>query len=63
MPSGLTRRAFTGGFAGATWPGSDAALLVLVPAIAVYALSLVAVLRKVQQRRAVASVPALAEVS
>ena len=49
--------------AGATWPGSDAALLVLVPAIAVYALSLVAVLRKVQQRRAVASVPALAEVS
>ena len=49
--------------AGATWPGSDAALLVLVPAIAVYALGLVAVLRKVQQRRAVASVPALAEVS
>ena len=49
--------------AGATWPGSDAALLVLVPAIAVYALSLVAALRKVQQRRAVASVPALAEVS
>jgi len=49
--------------AGATWPGSDAALLVLVPAIAVYALSLVAVLRKAQQRRAVASVPTLAEVS
>ncbi|MEW2503827.1 COG4280 domain-containing protein [Amycolatopsis sp. CA-161197] len=32
--------------AGASWPGSDAALLVLVPAIAVFALGLVAVLRR-----------------
>ncbi len=32
--------------AGATWPGSDAALLVLVPAIAVFAIVLVAVLRE-----------------
>jgi uncharacterized membrane protein len=31
--------------AGAHWPGSDAALLVLVPAIAVFALALVALLR------------------
>ena len=49
--------------AGANWPGSDAALLVLVPAIAVFALGLVGVLRKVQQRRALAPMPALAEVS
>ena len=49
--------------AGAKWPGSDAALLVLVPAIAVFALGLVALLRKVQQRRALAPMPALAEVS
>jgi uncharacterized membrane protein len=32
--------------AGATWPGSDAALLVLVPAIAAFALGLVALLRR-----------------
>jgi uncharacterized membrane protein len=32
--------------AGARWPGSDAALLVLVPAIAAFALVLVAVLRR-----------------
>ncbi len=32
--------------AGAHWPGSDAALLVLVPVIAVFGLSLVAVLRR-----------------
>jgi len=32
--------------AGAHWPGSDAALLVLIPAIAVFALALVAVLRE-----------------
>jgi uncharacterized membrane protein len=32
--------------AGGHWPGSDAALLVLVPAIAVFALGLVAVLRR-----------------
>lgn len=36
--------------AGAAWPGSDAALLVLVPAIAVFALALVALLR--HRRRA-----------
>jgi uncharacterized membrane protein len=32
--------------AGAHWPGSDAALLVLAPAIAVFALALVAVMRR-----------------
>jgi uncharacterized membrane protein len=32
--------------AGARWPGSDAALLVLVPAIALFALGLVALLRR-----------------
>jgi uncharacterized membrane protein len=32
--------------AGATWPGSDAALLVLAPGIALFALALVAVLRR-----------------
>ncbi|HET9894258.1 MAG TPA: hypothetical protein VFQ44_04940 [Streptosporangiaceae bacterium] len=32
--------------AGASWPGSDAALLVIVPAIAVFALMLVAALRR-----------------
>jgi uncharacterized membrane protein len=32
--------------AGASWPGSDAALLVLVPAIALFALALVALLRR-----------------
>jgi uncharacterized membrane protein len=32
--------------AGATWPGSDAALLVLVPCIALFALALVALLRR-----------------
>jgi uncharacterized membrane protein len=35
--------------AGAVWPGSDAALLILVPAIAVFALALVGLLRR--QRR------------
>ena len=33
--------------AGASWPGSDAALLVLVPAIALFAVALVALLRRV----------------
>jgi len=33
--------------AGATWPGSDAALLVLAPCVALFALGLVAVLRRV----------------
>lgn len=32
--------------AGATWPGSDTALLVLIPAVAAYALALVGVLRR-----------------
>ncbi|HEX5402225.1 MAG TPA: hypothetical protein VFX16_07985 [Pseudonocardiaceae bacterium] len=32
--------------AGATWPGSDAALLGIVPAVAVFAIALVAVLRQ-----------------
>jgi uncharacterized membrane protein len=32
--------------AGARWPGADAALLVLVPAVGLYALALVAVLRR-----------------
>ncbi len=49
--------------AGARWPGSDAALLVLVPAIALFALGLVAALRVVHQRRAVGPVRSLAEVS
>jgi uncharacterized membrane protein len=34
--------------AGAHWPGSDAALLVLAPAIAVFALALVALMRRAQ---------------
>jgi uncharacterized membrane protein len=33
--------------AGAVWPGADAALLVVVPAVAVFALALVALLRRV----------------
>jgi uncharacterized membrane protein len=39
--------------AGARWPGSDASLLVLIPAIAVFALALVAVMRRIPggQRR------------
>lgn len=36
--------------AGARWPGADAALVVLVPAIAVFALALVAVLRRSHAR-------------
>jgi uncharacterized membrane protein len=32
--------------AGAAWPGADAALLVLVPAVALFAVALVAVLRR-----------------
>jgi uncharacterized membrane protein len=37
--------------AGARWPGSDAALLVIVPAIAAYALALIAVLRRARRPR------------
>jgi uncharacterized membrane protein len=36
--------------AGATWPGADAALLVLVPAVALFAVALVAVLRRAAPR-------------
>ena len=42
--------------AGARWPGSDAALLVLAPAIAVFALGLVALLRRVAVPAAQAAV-------
>jgi uncharacterized membrane protein len=45
--------------AGARWPGSDAALLVLAPCVAAFALGLVAVLRRVP---AAAPAPAVAEV-
>ncbi len=48
--------------AGARWPGSDAALLVIGPAIAVFALALVAVLKKVPAPPAGQAVPAVAEV-
>ena len=40
--------------AGANWPGSDAALLALVPAIALFALGLVAVLRRAKATQAAA---------
>jgi uncharacterized membrane protein len=53
--------------AGARWPGSDASLLVIVPAIAIFALVLVAVMRRAPSRPggAAAGVPAgsAAEVS
>jgi uncharacterized membrane protein len=39
--------------AGAVWPGSDAALLVLVPAIALFALGLVAILKRITATRTV----------
>jgi uncharacterized membrane protein len=41
--------------AGAVWPGSDAALLVLVPVIALFAIGLVAFLRRTTAARAVVS--------
>ena len=43
--------------AGVTWPGSDAALLVLIPVTALYALALVAVFRRSAAAR-VPSIPA-----
>jgi len=46
--------------AGARWPGSDGALLVIAPAVAVFALALVALLRRVPP--ATAKAPAMAEV-
>ena len=49
--------------AGAHWPRSDAALLVIVPAIAVFALALVAVLKRVPPASADQPVPAVAQVS
>ncbi len=49
--------------AGAHWPGSDAALLVLIPAIAVFALALAAALRRVPAARAGAAAAPPAEVS
>jgi uncharacterized membrane protein len=48
--------------AGARWPKSDAALLVIVPAIAVFALGLVALLKRVPPASAGQPVPAVAEV-
>jgi uncharacterized membrane protein len=44
--------------AGARWPGSDTALLVIAPAVAVLALALVAVLRRTGVRSEPAKVPA-----
>jgi uncharacterized membrane protein len=41
--------------AGAVWPGSDAALLVLVPVIALFALGLVALLRRIAARTTASS--------
>src|SRR3981189_2734527 len=41
--------------AGAVWPGSDAALLALVPLIALFALGLVAVLRRMTAGRSTAT--------
>ncbi len=43
--------------AGARWPGSDAALLVLVPATALFALGLVALFRRQRQADPVAGPP------
>jgi uncharacterized membrane protein len=44
--------------AGAHWPGSDGALLAIIPAIAVYALGLVALLRRSRRAAAVRADPA-----
>jgi uncharacterized membrane protein len=44
--------------AGAHWPGADAALLVLIPAVALYALALVAVFRRDNKSTSVAGDPA-----
>lgn len=48
--------------AGANWPGKDAALLVIIPGIAAFALALVAALRRVPAAAAEA-VPVVAEVN
>jgi uncharacterized membrane protein len=44
--------------AGARWPGSDAALLVIIPAIGLYALALVALLRRARMQDVPGPVPA-----
>jgi uncharacterized membrane protein len=49
--------------AGANWPGSDAALLVIAPAIACFALLLVAMLRRSRAAEQQPGAPAMAEVS
>jgi uncharacterized membrane protein len=49
--------------AGAHWPGSDAALLVLVPTIAVFALALTALLRRVRVTASTRTELTLAEVA
>jgi uncharacterized membrane protein len=47
--------------AGAAWPGADAALLALVPAIAVFAVALVLALRRIRQRSSLAASKSPAE--
>jgi uncharacterized membrane protein len=44
--------------AGARWPGSDAALLVIIPAVALYAVALVALLQRARAASAGAGPPA-----
>jgi uncharacterized membrane protein len=43
--------------AGAAWPGNDASLLVIVPVVALYALGIVAVLRRGLERRNATGAP------
>lgn len=45
--------------AGASWPGSDASLLVLVPAVALFALTVVTLLRRAEEPAAGASSPGI----
>lgn len=47
--------------AGAHWPGADAALLVLIPAIALFALAMVAVFRRSAPRPAAPSSPVVSK--
>nr|MBA2324181.1 hypothetical protein [Pseudonocardiales bacterium] len=49
--------------AGAHWPGADIALLVVVPAVALFALALVAALRRLAPRRPATTSSANAEVT
>ncbi len=46
--------------AGASWPGSDAALLVVVPAVALFSIGLVLLLRREQEALAAVQHPAMA---